>query len=261
MRVPGTPWLSTYHLASLACRRGVLIAGLAFGVLHNSGGRNPAFAAWASLVRGGRCWTFCLQCGPELLNPKHSIAARWPDSPGHHPSTGSFIALIANSPHAPHRCRRRSAAPMVLCSWPQRRWPALHWPTAWPTSPLVRCGARPTLAPAAAAAAAEQCVRRCGRFGPFMLVLSWPCPWKQLRLHLLASCSRGMRQMGCERQFSKSVCQVRKPGKEGWVANTTAALQHGVLPCIVQGCKRRACEGCRCCLQCLHRRSARHGAA
>ena len=32
------------------CRRGVLIAGLAFGVLHNSGGRNPAFAAWASAV-------------------------------------------------------------------------------------------------------------------------------------------------------------------------------------------------------------------
>lgn len=31
-------------------RRGVLIAGLAFGVLHNSGGRNPAFAAWASAV-------------------------------------------------------------------------------------------------------------------------------------------------------------------------------------------------------------------
>lgn len=30
--------------------RGALIAGLAFGVLHNSGGRNPAFAAWASLV-------------------------------------------------------------------------------------------------------------------------------------------------------------------------------------------------------------------
>ncbi|EFN54071.1 hypothetical protein CHLNCDRAFT_13326, partial [Chlorella variabilis] len=30
--------------------RGVVIAGLAFGVLHNSGGRNPAFAAWASLV-------------------------------------------------------------------------------------------------------------------------------------------------------------------------------------------------------------------
>ena len=26
------------------------IAGLAFGVLHNSGGRNPAFAAWASAV-------------------------------------------------------------------------------------------------------------------------------------------------------------------------------------------------------------------
>ncbi|KAI3431463.1 hypothetical protein D9Q98_004515 [Chlorella vulgaris] len=30
--------------------RGVVIAGLAFGVLHNSGGRNPAFAVWASVV-------------------------------------------------------------------------------------------------------------------------------------------------------------------------------------------------------------------
>jgi hypothetical protein len=28
----------------------VLIAGVAFGVLHNNGGRNWAFAAWASLV-------------------------------------------------------------------------------------------------------------------------------------------------------------------------------------------------------------------
>jgi membrane protease YdiL (CAAX protease family) len=32
------------------CRRGVLVAGVTFGVLHNSGGRNWAFAAWASLV-------------------------------------------------------------------------------------------------------------------------------------------------------------------------------------------------------------------
>ena len=30
--------------------RGVLLAGVAFGLLHNSGGRNAAFAAWASLV-------------------------------------------------------------------------------------------------------------------------------------------------------------------------------------------------------------------
>lgn len=37
-------------MLSPPCRRGVLIAGLAFGVLHNSGGRNPAFAAWASAV-------------------------------------------------------------------------------------------------------------------------------------------------------------------------------------------------------------------
>lgn len=50
-----TTWL-LLHAAPLhghpnsPCRRGVVIAGLAFGVLHNSGGRNPAFAAWASLV-------------------------------------------------------------------------------------------------------------------------------------------------------------------------------------------------------------------
>jgi membrane protease YdiL (CAAX protease family) len=30
--------------------RGVLLAGVAFGLLHNNGGRNAAFAAWASLV-------------------------------------------------------------------------------------------------------------------------------------------------------------------------------------------------------------------
>ncbi len=32
------------------CRRGVIIAGGAFGLLHNNGGRNWAFAAWASAV-------------------------------------------------------------------------------------------------------------------------------------------------------------------------------------------------------------------
>lgn len=32
------------------CRQGVLVAGVAFGVLHNSGGRNWAFAVWASAV-------------------------------------------------------------------------------------------------------------------------------------------------------------------------------------------------------------------
>ena len=45
---PHTPPLPQNSLPP--CRRGVLIAGLAFGVLHNSGGRNPAFAAWASAV-------------------------------------------------------------------------------------------------------------------------------------------------------------------------------------------------------------------
>ena len=34
----------------LLYRRGVLIAGGAFGLLHNNGGRNWAFAAWASAV-------------------------------------------------------------------------------------------------------------------------------------------------------------------------------------------------------------------
>lgn len=33
-----------------ARRRGAAIAGLAFGVLHNNGGRNVAFAAWATAV-------------------------------------------------------------------------------------------------------------------------------------------------------------------------------------------------------------------
>ena len=37
-------------LCASMCRRGVLIAGVAFGLLHNNGGRNWAFAAWASLV-------------------------------------------------------------------------------------------------------------------------------------------------------------------------------------------------------------------
>jgi membrane protease YdiL (CAAX protease family) len=32
------------------CRRGALIAGVVFGLLHTSGGRNAAFAAWASAV-------------------------------------------------------------------------------------------------------------------------------------------------------------------------------------------------------------------
>lgn len=31
---------------------GVLVAGAVFGVLHNNGGRNPAFALWASCVGG-----------------------------------------------------------------------------------------------------------------------------------------------------------------------------------------------------------------
>ena len=33
-----------------SCRRGVLAAGAVFGLLHNSGGRNLAFAGWAAVV-------------------------------------------------------------------------------------------------------------------------------------------------------------------------------------------------------------------
>ena len=36
--------------ASFPDWRGAVLSGLVFGVLHNSGGRNPAFAAWASAV-------------------------------------------------------------------------------------------------------------------------------------------------------------------------------------------------------------------
>lgn len=32
------------------CRQGAVIAAAVFGVLHNTGGRNWAFAAWASAV-------------------------------------------------------------------------------------------------------------------------------------------------------------------------------------------------------------------
>jgi hypothetical protein len=36
--------------ASFPDWRGVLLSGAVFGLLHNSGGRNPAFAAWAGAV-------------------------------------------------------------------------------------------------------------------------------------------------------------------------------------------------------------------
>ena len=32
------------------CRRGVLLSAGLFGALHNSGGRNPAFAVWSGAV-------------------------------------------------------------------------------------------------------------------------------------------------------------------------------------------------------------------
>ena len=43
-------WKGKTALLSCVRRRGVVIAGVGFGLLHNSGGRNLAFAAWASLV-------------------------------------------------------------------------------------------------------------------------------------------------------------------------------------------------------------------
>lgn len=138
------------------CRRGVLIAGLAFGVLHNSGGRNPAFAAWASLVRGrlgcswwlAGCWsqrrahrccsTRRLLLRRELEHPRrmgHSAAA----SPGSHHVPVMHAAHASpptNSTHPaplpPPPCHRL-AAPTVPCSSPQARWPAQRWPTASPT--------------------------------------------------------------------------------------------------------------------------------
>ena len=48
-RCPSTfLWLSPTK--TFRCRRGVLLAGGAFGLLHNNGGRNWAFAAWASAI-------------------------------------------------------------------------------------------------------------------------------------------------------------------------------------------------------------------
>ena len=72
------------HLWPLPGRRGVLIAGLAFGVLHNSGGRNPAFAAWASLVRGAGLFGAlllgavlgCRPTAPEWNRGSHAACLR-----------------------------------------------------------------------------------------------------------------------------------------------------------------------------------------
>ena len=63
---------------TLLSRRGAAIAGLAFGALHVGGGRNPAFAAWASLVGcayGGLFLaTGCVAC-PALAHALANIAA------------------------------------------------------------------------------------------------------------------------------------------------------------------------------------------
>uniref|UniRef100_A0A061R720 Prenyl-dependent caax n=1 Tax=Tetraselmis sp. GSL018 TaxID=582737 RepID=A0A061R720_9CHLO len=53
--------------------RGALIAGLVFGALHNSGGRNPAFAAWASGV-GVLYGALFLSCG-NVFSPMLAHAA------------------------------------------------------------------------------------------------------------------------------------------------------------------------------------------
>lgn len=54
--------------------RGVLIAGVVFGALHNSGGRNVAFAAWASAV--GCLYGFAFLLTQDIYVPivAHSCA-------------------------------------------------------------------------------------------------------------------------------------------------------------------------------------------
>lgn len=59
-------------------RRGVLLSGVIFGLLHNSGGRNPAFAAWATGVG-------CLYGGAFLLT--HNI---WVPAVAH--SVANFVS-------------------------------------------------------------------------------------------------------------------------------------------------------------------------
>ena len=59
---------------SCNCRRGALIAGVGFGLLHNSGGRNWAFAGWASLV--GIAYGAAFLATQDILVPMgaHSLA-------------------------------------------------------------------------------------------------------------------------------------------------------------------------------------------
>lgn len=60
--------------APLACRRGVVVAGVVFGALHNNGGRNPAFAAWAAAV--GCAYGWLLLATQSVYSPMlaHSVA-------------------------------------------------------------------------------------------------------------------------------------------------------------------------------------------
>lgn len=122
------PTPTTARFAALVCRRGVLIAGLAFGVLHNSGGRNPAFAAWASLVsqRRAQChvaagWRLQWLGEPMRLSVRPSM----------HPRRVLVLAvgycwlpmaavLSQYTIHStPAECRW--AAPTAPCSWQQVR--------------------------------------------------------------------------------------------------------------------------------------------
>ena len=52
----------------------MLVAGLTFGVLHNSGGRNPAFAAWSTAVGCLYGWLFLLTQNLHAAMLAHSIA-------------------------------------------------------------------------------------------------------------------------------------------------------------------------------------------
>ena len=58
----------------IGCRRGAVIAAVVFGLLHNNGGRNWAFAAWASAV--GLVYGLCFLETKELWVPvgAHAMA-------------------------------------------------------------------------------------------------------------------------------------------------------------------------------------------
>ena len=56
------------------CRRGVLLAGAAFGALHNSGGRNWAFAAWAAAVGSVYGAVYLLTADIAVPAGAHSLA-------------------------------------------------------------------------------------------------------------------------------------------------------------------------------------------